>query len=179
MTLKSNKNFSTGMGLSRPEIDDDVNLPADDPMRGWLRRIRQFIDVTNGVVQIKAPGSKTLKGDLFFPTWTTVTSFSNSWVNNGNAAFPDAAYSIDAFGVVRIMGVLKSGTSGAAAFTMGAAYAPHGVTAGKVLSIGSESQDASNNILAARLDITTAGALVPFGNNNLVVITCSYRGVGA
>jgi len=175
--LKSNKDFSTGMGLPRPEIPDDDNLPADDPMRGWLRRMRQFIDVINGVVQIKAPGPKTIKGDLFFPAWTTVSSFSGGWGNWGTA-FPDAAYCIDAFNIVRVIGALKNGTLGSAAFTMGAAYAPSGVPSGRVLPIGTESQS-GGSFIGGRVDINTNGQLVPVdGNNSLVVITLSYRAVG-
>jgi len=174
--MKSNKNFDKWQGLSHPEIQEDDNLPADDPMRGWLRRLRQFIDVINGVVQIKAPGSKTVRGDLFYPTWNTVSVFTNSWVNYG-APFPSAAYCIDAFGIVHVIGALKSGTLGAAAFTMGAAYAPANVSSG-VLPIGTESQSGGSYI-GGRVDINTSGALVPTdGNNSLIVITLSYRGVG-
>lgn len=177
MTLKSNKDFSTGMGLSHPEIPEDDNLPADDPMRGWLRRLRQFIDVVNGVVQIKAPGAKTVRGNLFYPEWTEVSAFTNSWVNYG-APFPNASYCIDAFNIVRVMGALKSGTLGAAAFTMGAAYAPFGVASGKVLPIGTESQS-GGSFIGGRVDINTSGALVPTdGNNSIVIITLSYRAVG-
>lgn len=103
MTLKSNKNFSTGMGLSRPEIDDEI--PVDDQQWAWLRRLRQFVDVINGVPKIRA-----------IPTFTDAT-LTNSWTNFG-APFYNAGYTVDPFGWVILRGVIRNGTLNTSAFTL-------------------------------------------------------------
>lgn len=57
------------------------------------------------------------------PAYTAVTAFSNSWVNYGSG-FPDAAYLKDRDGFVWLVGLIKNGTVGAAAFTLPAGYRP-------------------------------------------------------
>lgn len=55
-------------------------------------------------------------------SWTNVT-YQNSYVDFGSGWAP-TSYSIDAFGVVRIRGAAKNGTSGAVIFTLPAGFRP-------------------------------------------------------
>jgi hypothetical protein len=60
------------------------------------------------------------------PPWIDVAAgigFQNSWVNFGSP-FALAAYSCDAFGIVRLRGVVKAGTVGAVMFTLPAGFLP-------------------------------------------------------
>ena len=65
-----------------------------------------------------------LKADAAFPGWTAPT-FQNSWTNFGGG-YSNAGYYKDAFGRVYLRGLIKSGTIGAAAFTLPAGYRPPG-----------------------------------------------------
>lgn len=60
-------------------------------------------------------------GDL---DWTAVSSFSNSWVNEGSGTYSDAGYMKIDSDVVMFRGVIKSGTIGLAAFTLPTGYRP-------------------------------------------------------
>ena len=57
-----------------------------------------------------------------YGTWQTV-SFEHSWVNYGGS-YGNAAYMKDAFGVVHLRGMIKSGTVGSSAFTLPAGCRP-------------------------------------------------------
>lgn len=63
-----------------------------------------------------------------FTSWVEIGSvgapvFQNSWVNFAGG-FDTAAYLIDALGIVHLKGTIKTGTIGAAAFTLPAGFRP-------------------------------------------------------
>jgi hypothetical protein len=64
--------------------------------------------------------------DIVAPTWTEVSSFQNSWVNYGTG-YTTAAYCKDQFNFVHLKGMIQSGTSGLAAFTLPAGYRPSSI----------------------------------------------------
>ncbi len=82
-------------------------------------------------------------------------SFENAWVNfsTGEAS---AGYWKDPFGFVHLKGVIKSGTINTTAFTLPPGYRPQ------------EKQlfDSISNAAIGRLDVTTAGAVIPVAGNN-------------
>jgi hypothetical protein len=55
-------------------------------------------------------------------SWTNAT-LQNSWVSFGSP-YASAGYSKDGAGIVRLRGAIKSGTSGAVAFTLASGYRP-------------------------------------------------------
>lgn len=77
-------------------------------------------------------------------------AFANSWTNYGGG-FNTAAFYKDSFEVVRLKGMIKSGTVGAAAFTLPAGYLPVGTTLFSSVSNGS----------TGRVDVFTNGIVVP------------------
>ena len=77
-------------------------------------------------------------------------AFANSWVNYG-APYSSAAFIKDPLGVVRLHGVIKSGTVGSAAFTLPPGYRPDAALTLPTISNGA----------FGRVDIFTAGTVVP------------------
>lgn len=78
-------------------------------------------------------------------------SFQNSWVNYGSP-YPTAAYRMEANNVVRLKGLVKLGTMGAAIFTLPAKYRP---TERFLLST------IVNANVAGRIDVDTTGTVTP------------------
>ena len=97
-----------------------------------------------------APASP-VDGDLWIdnttPAWTAPT-LTNSWVNYGDI-FTTAGYYKDALGIIHLKGLVKSGTTSNAIFTLPTGYRP--------------SQVAMFTVVAgpgvARIDISTNGAV--------------------
>lgn len=104
--------------------------------------------ITNLTTDLAAKASKTQQA------WQTPT-LTNSWVNfdivNGNGA----GYYLDEVGVVHLRGIIKSGTLGAAAFTLPAGYRPF-----KILVMMAISDDGVNNLIS-RVDIDSGGNVKP------------------
>ena len=98
-------------------------------------------------------GIRTWRNDL---VWTDAgVPLANSWVNFG-APFFDAGYAADENGHIRVRGVIKNGTIGAAATSL-----PVGMRPDKVVSIAT----ISNNAIG-RIDITASGNIVPMIGSN-------------
>lgn len=53
-----------------------------------------------------------------------VASFQNSWVNYDAANYAPGGYWKDPFGIVHLQGLIKSGSSGTACFTLPVGYRP-------------------------------------------------------
>ncbi len=97
-------------------------------------------------------------------TWTAVTSFKNSWVNYGSSAV-DAAYVKDAHGWVHVIGRIKDGTIGNAAFTLPTGYRPAEF----------RSFACNSNSAYGQINIETDGDVVPaIGNNASFFIVVNY-----
>lgn len=72
--------------------------------------------------QATAAFANVIVGDLQDTGWTAPT-LTNSWVNEGSGSFENAQYRVRS-GVVYVAGVIKSGTTGAAMFTLPAGARP-------------------------------------------------------
>jgi hypothetical protein len=83
------------------------------------------------------------------PAWSNPEQL-NSWVYFG-APFNPAGYYIDAMHVVHLRGVVKSGTCGAAIFTLPISYRPTNQELMRAVSAGGN----------ARVDILTTGDVLP------------------
>lgn len=94
-------------------------------------------------------GALTAVGDV---SWNNVGSFSNSWVNYGGSE-PVAQYGKDGLGRLFLKGTIKSGTTGATAFTLPAGYRPSEKKTLLALSSGGNTY----------LDIDTSGNVIPNG----------------
>lgn len=73
---------------------------------------------------------------LFKPTWTKVSSFSNSWVNYGGG-YVNAQYCKNSFGLVTLKGLIKDGTINAVAFQLPLGFRPPEILDFAVASSGS------------------------------------------
>lgn len=94
---------------------------------------------------------------LYVQGWTAVT-FQNSWVNyDGN--YNQCAYLRDPAGFVHLRGLVKTGTidGSASIFTLPVGYRPQ----------YRELHSTFSNGAAARVDITTAGAVIPSPGSNV------------
>lgn len=110
--------------------------------------------VTEHVPRVSVSGTapaSPVDGDLWIdnttPAWTAPT-LTNSWVNYGDI-FTTAGYYKDALGIIHLKGLVKSGTTSNAIFTLPTGYRP--------------SQVAMFTVVAgpgvARIDISTNGAV--------------------
>ena len=84
-----------------------------------------------------------------------VPGFENSWVNFGGGE-STAGYWRDPFGFVTLKGVIKSGTINTTCFTLPPGYRP----------LEKQLVATISNAAIGRLDITTAGAVIPVSGNN-------------
>lgn len=87
--------------------------------------------------------------DLQPGLWQT-PAFVNSWVNYGGG-YNNAGYFKDAFGLVRLRGLIMNGTVGSACFVLPIGYKP----AARVLFA------AISNSAIGRVDVLTTGEVVP------------------
>lgn len=74
--------------------------------------------------------TRSAKQHRSLPDWVDISAFTNSWVSfsDGTDGNPRAAYWRDNSGIVRLRGMIKSGTLGLAAFTLPVGFRP-GVSA--------------------------------------------------
>lgn len=97
------------------------------------------------------------------PTWRAVgaagqPAFESGWVNYGTPWYP-AAFAKDALGVVRVRGLVKSGTATGSVFTLPVGYRP----SQQLIFIAAT----NTATVAARVDVTSAGVILPgAGVNN-------------
>jgi hypothetical protein len=88
-------------------------------------------------------------------------AFTNSWVYFGSDAEP--AFWKDAFGLVHLRGVMKSGTVGSPAFTLPPSYRPPAVERFVVLS----------NDAVGRIDVGTDGTVTPKSPSSNIYVSLS------
>lgn len=94
---------------------------------------------------------------------TSVSAFTNSWVDGG-FGWIAAGYWKDSFGVVHLVGNIKSGSTGTVAFTLGSGYRPTGVLTFPWQN--TNVADGGDIIIGSNGEVTprgtlTAGAIVP------------------
>lgn len=107
-----------------------------------------------------AAGAATFAQGAATFTVVTAPTLTNSWVNFGGA-YATAGYSKDSFGVVRLKGLIKSGTMNTVALTLPAGFRP---SASRQFAVNS--YNGANNIYGMA-EITSAGAVMPVvGANN-------------
>lgn len=100
-------------------------------------------------------------GSQVWGSWTAVDGgigFANSWVNYGTGTFGDVEYRKHTNGMVQLRGVMKSGTIGAAAFTLPSGYRPAAVN---------NVQAVASNGAFGRVSITSAGVVDPTDGSNV------------
>jgi hypothetical protein len=85
--------------------------------------------------------------------------FTNSW-NNYGGSFRGAQYR-KVGDVVQLRGLIKSGTLGAAAFTLPVGYRP-----GAAELLGQAGSTTGSNNAFARVDVNSAGGIIPAGSTN-------------
>lgn len=100
----------------------------------------------------------TATAPLAVPTDLQAVTFINSWTNFG-AGFEVAYYWKDAAGLVHLQGLIKSGTIGAACFTLAAGYRP---TATSLFA-------AVSNSAIGRVDVQSDGQVIPQTGSNVWV----------
>jgi hypothetical protein len=110
------------------------------------------IDPTTGIFNLSA--------------WTVISAFTNSWVDaTATSGMQTVRYRKDLFGNVQLLGSVKTGTLGTAAFTLPVGFRP--VSQTYVAGL-----DVQNNVLS-RCDFSTAGVFTPQGGGAAPVITFS------
>lgn len=85
---------------------------------------------------------------------TGAPAFANSWVNFG-APYSNAGYLKDALGFVHLVGMIKLGTVGSAAFVLPPGYRP-----GTTKTLSALSNNGTTTIIG-RIDVDSAGNVVP------------------
>lgn len=147
---------------------------------------RVDVDMATGVITVPTltggaasfcslDGISFVSSDVDESQWVNIgavgaPAFQNSWTNYGTNVWVGAGYYKDAWGWVHLRGLIKSGTSAAAAFTLPAGYRPPStgghlifVTAGNGTKIG------------ARVDVYTDGSVAPVlltnGSNSWVSLS--------
>lgn len=108
----------------------------------------------SGAAIVTTTQSQTLSNKLITPEAWVAPTLTNSWVNFGGG-LQTAAYYKDPTGRVFLRGLIKSGTGGAAAFTLPSGYRP----TAQCLFIVSANNGAGD--VAARIDVNTTGTVVP------------------
>jgi hypothetical protein len=121
-------------------------LPPTDNKTFDLKA-QALIDLLRTYISEHDTSLTTLEAAL---AWTTVSSFSNSWVNFGSPA-EAVGYTKTTSGFVFLRGMLKDGSVGDTAFTLPAGYRPAGQKYYGVLS----------NADIGRVDIETDGDVIP------------------
>lgn len=129
--------FVTGSGSS------DYSLAVVGGGGGLGLTVSGLTNLT-GSLDVSGTANVVPHGALVTPTLT------NSWVNFGGG-FQTAHYYKDPAGIVHLEGLIKSGTIGAAAFTLSSGFLP---TANVAFP-------ASSNSTIGQVEITTAGLVEP------------------
>lgn len=101
--------------------------------------------------------STQIQDDIWHVVGTTgEPAFANAWVNYDTTFFYSAAFYKDALGIVHLRGLVKTGTIGAAIFTLPVGYRP---TRQVLIGI------TANNAIG-RVDIQATGIVLPSVGNN-------------
>jgi hypothetical protein len=102
--------------------------------------------------------------NMGLPAWTVVSAFTNTWVDaSAFSAMQTTRYRIDSFGNVTLIGSVKSGTIGQAAFNLPAGYRPPTI----LYLLGVD----LNTNLAVRVDVQTGGNVVVSTGGNTFATT--------
>jgi hypothetical protein len=129
---------------------------------------RLFIDSADHVLKLKdSSGTVTPvgSGGGGSISWTTVTSFANSWLDYGNASFYAVSYGKDSLGWVHLRGLLKSGTVGSAAFTLPSGFRP----------LKNVSFEVNSNESRGEVYVNSDGTVVPqVGSNVYFFLNACY-----
>jgi hypothetical protein len=177
-TAKGYDNFRMGVASGTPRIvieDAGSTQWEIDNNAGQLRffnpgAVKMTLDtngnlITSGDLEVNGDylttGAATVGGDMIISgtlrvdtheAWIAPT-LTNSWVNFGGSQTP-AGYWKDSFGIVHLRGLIKSGTAGAAAFTLPSGYRPaHNWIFATIYNSGADA--------LAHIDLSTAGAVTP------------------
>ena len=136
--------------IVRIRHDDTAGWAAEDPI---LSLGEEGIDTDTGTRKVgdgvTAWSSLLASGGAvdLVPTYTTVTAFTNSWVDQALVGYPPVSYTKDAMGFVHLRGYLISGTINQSALNLPTGFRPQF----KVGTSGFEVQPDGN------VQMTTAG----------------------
>ena len=110
--------FQLGAGTNHYDIRQNTNVTLDQP-NIVIQPPEAFPYALSEVLRTKIKGGVVSVGRA--NAWTAPT-FAGSWANQYGAPYIQAAYSLDAMGVVRLRGTVGGGTG--AIFTLPAEYRP-------------------------------------------------------
>ena len=98
-----------------PVLDSSAKLPMTAIPQLTSPKINEDVALTSTSTELNKLHTA--------PTWTEVSSFTNSWVNLGGN-FSTCAYLKDGFGFVHLKGIVKDGTIPNSIFTLPTGYRP-------------------------------------------------------
>lgn len=141
-----------GSPLTQP-INPDIN----GQYQAWTSDVGRFdlVETINGIVM---PAIQWEAGASAIEAWINAT-MTNAWVDYGG--YGTTGYCKTDEGLVKLRGVIKTGTVNSAAFTLPAFYRP-----ATALAFGT----ISNNVIG-RVDISAAGAVTPVTPSNNTYVT--------
>lgn len=125
-------------------------ITSDDDIQGNFDTIKKEFPLSRRHMKIETPN---VVGGTGQP------AFENSWVNYDTLTFYGARFWKDPMGLVRIEGLIKSGTIPAAAFTLPVGYRPSNGHLFAVISNGA----------IGRVDVAPTGQVVVQAGNNAYV----------
>lgn len=111
---------------------------------------------------MSSPAAVSLPHHALLESWADVT-FQNSWVNYGGT-YQDVQYRAEPGGIIRLRGLMKSGTPGSSAFTLPAGFRP--VERHIFPVVGGTS-------VGARLDVLADGTVVPHSSIDNTFVSLS------
>lgn len=141
------------MALDRAKRDQVRRILGDpdlypDEMLSWLPKfIMQNVHFV--VAQSQLPLTESIK-------YIDPSAFSAGWVNYGSG-YEDAGYFKDPWGIVHVVGLIKSGTVNNVAFTLPGGYRP-------IKRLMFSGIDGAG--VAQRIDVAANGDIIPVAGNN-------------
>ena len=152
------------LGAQPGNFIGDFTHPNDAGHGIIARAIYDALQASGLLTSRRASRVSPALGQFWIPVGQGINSypqFQNSWVNFG-APYPSAGFYKDAYGIVRLQGVVKSGSSAAAViFTLPSGYRP---AANKLFATGANpiaqmQVDSSGNVSATNFGNTAATVL--------------------
>lgn len=128
-----------------------INPAAPEAQQPSARLAQEIADLKREIALLQRTGLPEVEG------WQA-PSLQNSWTNYGSP-HASAGYCIDLMGFVHLRGVVKSGTIGAAIFTLPNGYWPSGQLLLPVISNGA----------IGRVDINSSGVVTATAGSNTYV----------
>jgi hypothetical protein len=111
------------------------------------------VDPTTGIFNLSA--------------WTVISSFTNSWVDAGGAlGVSTVRYRKDLFGNVQLVGTIKTGTIGSAAFSLPSGSRPFTTLFLPGIDVGTSG--------VARFDVQAGGAVIPQSGTNTTGLAFNF-----